>query len=124
MTIGTPKSLIDELSPREYGEDRIVLRLSESTSEPRALSPVIVEVDFSACDPEGVVLPLELVVTGPSGKVTERRQVFRRRVPTELTFTPIEGGSTLVRLAEMFHNRWWGKLVIEVEGDPLDRDAG
>lgn len=123
MTIAAPKSLIDELSPREYGEDRIALSLALPSIKPRVFVPVVIRVDVSACAPEGLVLPLELIVTGPSGSATEQRQVFRKRVPTEITFTPVEGGSILVRLSELFHNRWWGKLVIPVVGDPLDREG-
>lgn len=123
MTLSTAKSLLDELSPREYGEDRIVLTLALPSVKPRVFVPVVIQVDASACDPEGLVLPVELIVTGPSGAATERRQVFRKRLPSEITFTPIEGGSILVRLAELYHNRWWGKLVIPVVGDPLDREG-
>lgn len=123
MTISAARSLIDELSPREYGEDRIVLSLSLPTIKPRVFVPVVIEVDASACDPEGLVLPIELIVAGPSGKATERRQVFRTRLPSEITFTPVEGGSILVLLRELFHNRWWGKLVLPVVGDPLDREG-
>lgn len=112
-------SVVDEISPREVGEDRIDLALDQETTSPQVFEPVIVQVDYSRCDPEGVVLPLELTVTGPSGQVT--RQFFRRTRPTEVSFRAQEGGSTLVRLAELYHNRWFGALVIDVAGDPLQR---
>ena len=112
-------SVVDEISPREVGEDRIDLALDETTTSPQVFEPVIVNVDFSRCDPEGVVLPLELTITGPSGEVT--RQYFRRTVPSQVSFRPQEGGSTLVRVAEVFHNRWFGALVVDVAGDPLQR---
>lgn len=123
MSISAPKSLIDELSPREYGEQRFTLALSESTPTPQVFQPVILTVDYSLCDPEGIVLPLQLVITGPSGAATQREHIFRRGAPAEITFTPLEGGSILVRLAEMFHNRWWGALELDVVGDPLDREG-
>lgn len=117
-------SLVDEISPRTMGENRIALALDADLAQEPALlvfQPIIVTVDYSACDPEGVVLPLEFTVTGPSGKATFLRKYFRRTVPAELTFTPTEGGTHLVRLAECFHNRWWGSLLIDVAGDALDR---
>jgi hypothetical protein len=114
-------ALVDELSPQEYGEDRIALTLSSETPSPRVFSPVIILVDLSRCVPEGVVLPLEFTVKGPSGSVTAQRRLLTRFVPNELTFRPTEGGSTLVRLAEIYHNRWFGVLVLDVLGDPLDQ---
>lgn len=117
-------SLVDEISPRTMGEDRIVLTLDASLAALPALlvfQPIILAVDYSACNPEGIVLPLEFTVTGPSGKATFQRRYFTRGAPAELTFTPTEGGSHLARLAECFHNRWWGSLLINVAGDALDR---
>lgn len=114
-------SVVDEISPREIGEDRIDLELSTDTLTPIVFAPVIVLVSFERCAPNGVVLPLEFTVTGPSGKATFQRRYFRRVRPAEITFRPTEGGSHLIRLAEMFHNRWFGALVVDVAGDALDR---
>lgn len=114
-------SVVDEISPREIGEDRIDLELSADTLVPIVFSPVIVLVSFERCLPEGVVLPLEFTITGPSGAATFQRRYYRRVQPVEITFRPTEGGSHLLRIAELFHNRWWGKLLIDVAGDPLDR---
>ncbi len=114
-------SVVDEISPREIGEDRIDLELSTDTLSPIVFAPVIVLVGYDRCAPEGVVLPLEFTVTGPSGTATFQRRYYRRVRPVEVTFRPTEGGSHLIRIAEMFHNRWWGALVIDVAGDALDR---
>lgn len=114
-------SIAEELSPSTYGEDRFDLTLSSETPNPIALSPVIVLVSYERADPEGVVLPLELTITGPSGRATFQRRFFRRLKPIEISFRPIEGGSTLIRVAELFHNRWFGKLVLDIAGTPLDR---
>ena len=114
-------SIVDEISPRPYGEDRLDLALSAATSSPRVGDPVIVLVSYDRCDPEGVVLPLEFTVTGPSGKATFQRRYYRRVRPVEVTFRPTEGGSHLIRIAELFHNRWWGALVVTVAGDALER---
>ena len=58
---------LDEISPRTYGEDRIKLSISTGQETARAFRGVLVDVDYSAARPEGVVLPLELTVQGPSG---------------------------------------------------------
>lgn len=110
-------SIVDEISPQYYGEDRLRLELSAATPNPRAFSPVQVTVDASRALPEGLRLPLEFTVTSQSQGATFHRQVFRNVVPTLLTFRPPEGGTMLFRLAEQFHNRWWGAVVIDVEGD-------
>ena len=112
-------AVVDEISPVGYGRDAIGLSLSLSTPNPKAFSPVVVDVDYAGAEPEGVRLPLELLVIGPSGAVSSFRRVFRRGAPAALAFTPIEGGSFLVRLAEQFHNRYFGALVVEVAGSPV-----
>jgi hypothetical protein len=111
----------DALSPSTYGEDRIDLTLSPETPTPIALSPVIILVAYDRADPEGICLPLELTITGPSGRGTFQRRFFRRVKPLEISFRPTEGGPTLIRLAELFHNRYIGRLVLDIAGNPLDR---
>lgn len=112
-------TLLDELSPTYYGEDRIRLQLAESIETVRAFSAVVLAVDYSATLPAGIVLPLELTVTPPSGAPNFLRRTFRRLAPSTLAFTPREGGRHLVRLAELFHNHWVGFLELDVEGDPV-----
>jgi hypothetical protein len=108
---------LDEISPSYYGEDRIRLTLTDPDQRLQAFTPILITVDYSRCLPEGIVLPLEFTVSAPStGNV---RTVFRRFSPPELAFTPQEGGSHLIRLAEQFHNQWFGKLVLEIAGDRL-----
>lgn len=110
--------LIEELSPETVGEDLITLTLDPLTLSPRAFSPVIVDVDYSRTLPDGVVLPLELVIQAPSASGYVRR-VIRRLAPADITFTPREGGTHLVMLREMYHQRWMGRLRVPVAGDPL-----
>lgn len=109
-------SFIDEISPRFIGEDRLRLTLSNPDQVLAAFTPVVVAVDYSATLPEGIVLPLELDVTAPSGEQILRK-VYRRFRPGELAFTPRAGGSFLVRLSEQYHNQWWGRLILEIAGD-------
>lgn len=112
-------SFLDEISPREVGEDRLRLQLTSPNQLLRAFEPILINVDYSRALPEGVVLPLELTVTAPS-EVNSVRVVYPRFIPQQVAFTPREGGSHLVRVAELYHNQWWGKLVLEIAGDRLD----
>lgn len=109
-------SLVDDISPSYYGEDRLRLTLADPNQLLQAFRHIIIAVDYAGALPEGILLPLEFTVTAPSG-VNSRRTVFRRFAPPELAFSPREGGSHLLRLAEQFHNRWVGLLVLEIEGD-------
>jgi hypothetical protein len=109
-------AVVDEVSPEEYGEDRIVLALVPEQS-PRQFEPVTITVDYEACLPADVVLPLEMTVTSESGAATFQRQVFLNLKPDELAFIPREGGQHLVRLFERFHNRWFGAVQFAVAGE-------
>lgn len=110
-------AVVDEVSPAYYGEDRIVLTLSPDTPSPAALDAVLIDVDYSACLPQGVVLPLEMLVTQQSGESTFQRSIFTLLAPSQLAFVPREGGRCLVRLGEKHHNRWFGSLEFDVSGE-------
>lgn len=110
---------LDEICPPYIGEDRLVLQLQQ-LGVVRAFEQVAISVDYSATEPEGVVLPLELLIQGPSPQSYVHR-VFRRSKPTTLIFTPREGGSHLITLREFAHNKWWGRLVVRVEGQLLEQ---
>jgi hypothetical protein len=114
--------LLDDIAPSYYGEDRIRLTLTDPDQLLQAFTPVLITVDYSRCLPEGVVLPLEFTVTAPS-TANAVRTVFRRFAVAGLAFTPREGGSHLVRLAEQFHNHWFGTLVLDITGDRLTAGA-
>jgi len=119
-------SIADEISPRTLGEDRFDLTLDVPEGldvldfVARAHSLVTVNVSYERADPEGALLPLEFVVVGPSGDSTRQTRHFQRFAPSTITFRPREGGETLVVLRELYHNRWFGRLVIDVEGDQLE----
>lgn len=112
----------DELCPDYVGEKRITLNLDDALATNRARTAVLVDVDYSECDPEGVVLPLVLTISTERATTFERR-VFRRKAPTQISFMPREGGLYTVRLAEFAHNRWFGSLVVTVLGDRLRSEA-
>jgi len=109
-------SLLDEISPRYYGEDRFRLTLTDPDQALVAFGAVLISADYSAALPQGIMLPLEFTVTAPSSG-NSTRKVFGRFPPTQLAFTPREGGSHLIRLAELYHNKWFGTLVVEIAGD-------
>lgn len=112
----------DELCPDYVGDSRIVLNLADPTETLRARTPIRISVNYDACDPEGVRLPLVLTVT-TERNTTFSRQVFRRMAPTTVTIVPIEGGTHTVRLAEFAHNRWGGTITLSVLGDRIRSEA-
>jgi|SRR6187551_293641 len=112
-------AVVDEVSPVTYGQDLIRLTLSQQTPTVRAFAACLIEVDYSKTLPAGIVLPLEFTVTSSGGASTAQRRVYRRLAPSLISFIPREGGPHLVRLAEAHHNRWFGSLLIEVDGSPL-----
>lgn len=109
-------NIIDELCPPTVGEKRIVLSLSEDSLSPRAFTAVNVLVDYTACDPEGVVYPLELTIVVPTEQ-DFRRVRFNRSAPSTISFQPREGGRHVLRLGELGHNRWFGFIEIDVAGE-------
>lgn len=108
----------DAICPPYIGEKRFVLSLLTDGTI-RAFAQMRIGVDYSACFPEGTMLPLEMIVQGPSQQSYVRR-VYSRARPTALLVTPKEGGSHLVTLREFAHNKYWGSLVVNVDGPLLE----
>ncbi len=108
--------LIDELSPLTVGAERIALRPADPDAMPRAFDVYVLVVDYALCEPEGVMLPLEVIVTSPSDT---QRTLHRFFAPTELSIFPDEGGRWLVTLREVAHNKWWGRYAFTAAGDQL-----
>lgn len=111
-------SLLDDICPRYIRERRITLAL-EPGAATRALTPILVTVDYAKAAPEGVVLPLILEVQGPSAQSYQRKE-FTRTAPSSIIFTPREGGTHNVVLREAGHNRYWGSLRVSVEGEQFE----
>jgi hypothetical protein len=109
--------MIDEICPDYVGDDRITVTL-DPDSTPRAFSPFTVRINYSRCDPEGVVLPLEICLVAPSGANSECTTI-RTVVPDIRIFMPREGGAHLVVVRELYHNQWWGRLRVQVAGERL-----
>ena len=79
---------------------------------------ITVEVQDEAVT-SGLVLPLELRIVPPTPSGF-RRHFYTRKVPASFAFTPREGGTHLVALREVGHNRWHGELILNVDGPQLD----
>jgi len=113
-------TVLDELSPRYIGEDRLKLSLGEEEAVLQAFRSIVVHVDYTATLPQSVVPPLVLEVSGPS-VTSYHRRVFKRP-PASFVFTPLEGGPHTVTFREAAHNRWWGNLKLQIDGEQLDRE--
>ena len=115
-------NIIDEICPTYVGEQRIRMLANENSLRPRAFVALTIDVDYSACLPQGVVLPLELTIVAPTAQ-NFRRLVYTRAAPSQISFQPREGGKHVIRLGEVGHNRWFGYIEIEVAGEPATRDT-
>lgn len=82
---------------------------------PKTGNPETFVVDYGKTFPEGVSLPLRFEVQGPSRAAYYRRD-FVMQKPEELFFVPKEGGLHNITLRELFHNKWWGALQIDIAG--------
>lgn len=119
-------SVQEEINPA-YGEEaRIVLTLDDINAPVFPRRPCRVNVDTSRCIapgpngtsiPVGLMLPIEIIITGPRGEPDFVRIVDRRTVRTSLTWTPRGPGRHTIVLREAAHNRWFGSLNVDVVGD-------
>jgi hypothetical protein len=118
------RKLIDILSPRTIGAENISIQLDPSSEPLLTYKPVTLMIDYSACLPAGISLPLELIVQPAktnslnSGFISA---LFRRSAPSSYTFIPQTAGQHLIRLREIAHNRYQGRLTIVVGGDEFNR---
>lgn len=112
---------VELIAPDTVGERLIRLSLTDPDAPVRAQQPLTINIDYSAVAKlGGVVLPLEATVSSGSSAASWRRVFYRRIIPTTFTFTPVEGGPHVIRVAERFHNRWCGVLRVDVSGERLD----
>lgn len=111
---------LDEICPDYVGADKIRLSLAKSVIQPlQAFAVIDVNVDYSGCAPQGVVLPLVFTVVSPSSANFVRRLIRSSR-PSAVSFVPREGGRHIVRVGELGHNHWFGVLVLDVAGETTD----
>lgn len=109
---------LDEIAPRYIREKRIAVTVPSGAPAARAFQSFVLDVDYSRALPEGIALPLLLEIQGPSPQSYQRRE-FLRVAPQSIVFTPREGGMHLVTLREVAHNRWFGTIRIDVQGELL-----
>jgi hypothetical protein len=111
---------VDILAPTYVSEARIDLALLPDQEPLRPNVPITVSVNYDKADPQGIQLPLVFIVQPASigGVAGGYREVYYRVVaPDALTFTVPGPGEYLVSLTEVFHNRWQGRLIVNVTGD-------
>ncbi len=116
-------ALIDIISPTFLGESCIKVSVDPSCEPLMAFRPVMVDFDYAGAAPEGIALPLELIVQPALSAAADaggyHRKVFNRHPPTSYTFAVPSAGDYLVLIREVAHNQWQGRLVITVGGDRL-----
>jgi hypothetical protein len=111
---------VDILSPTYVGESKIDLALLPDQEPLRPNVPITVSVSYAKAAPSGIELPLVFILqpSGAGGVAGGYRETYYRTVaPTALTFTVPGPGAYLVSLTELFHNRWQGRLIVNVTGD-------
>lgn len=109
---------LDEISPAYVRDKRFDLTL-ELGANARANNSILINVSYKRALPQGASLPLVLEVQGPSAQSYQRRE-YTRVLPVALIVSPREGGPHLVTLREVAHNRWFGTLSLDVEGELLE----
>jgi hypothetical protein len=111
---------LDELSPATIGEDKI--GLTQDVSTIAQVGKVLqIDVDYSAVDLiGGVSLPIDVIVQGPT-EAGFLARVYRNYKPVSISFVPVEAGDHLVLIREQAHNRWVGRLIVTVAGDPFQQ---
>lgn len=114
---------LDLVSPVTMGSDQIVLTVANPTGEALLVGrPITIDFDYSATLPDGVVLPLILQVQPAFGRgVGYLEKVFRKTAPNSFAFSLPGAGQYLVLLRECFHNRWQGRLLIQVDGEEFSQ---
>lgn len=116
------KAQLDIIAPPEIGEDRFSLSANPACLPLLALNPVIIDIDYSGAGANGITPPIEIIVQPPSNDGSGFiRKRFYRAAPTSFSFVPITAGNHLVLVKEYCHNRWQGRLLIDVGGDEADK---
>ena len=112
-------ALVDEISPSYVGEDRIGLSLADPNQPIYVNTPIQVNIDYSGAAPEGLVLPLELSLSGPT-EGQYQRTLYTTSKPAAVVLVPRVKGQHFILLRERFHNRWQGRLLVDVLGDDME----
>lgn len=111
-------ALRDALRSESAASQSISLQLADPNATRRAHHAIALNV-FGT---EGLSLPLEMLITGPSaatGRRPPKRHTYRKLIPSRVSFIPREGGEHLVVLREQNNDRTWGYLLVTVTGTIL-----
>ncbi len=114
---------LDLVSPVDMGSDKIVVTVNNPTGEQLLVgTPITLDFDYSLTFPAFVKLPLILQVQPAFGRgVGYKETIFRDRVPNSFAFQVPGAGQYLAVLRECFHNRWQGRILIDVAGEEFSQ---
>jgi hypothetical protein len=113
---------LDLISPTYIGQDKIGITIDPASLPVLSGGIITLAFDYSDALPEGVVLPLKLIVQPAFGDGTGYfEKTFRRSVPTSYAFTVLGAGRYLAVLKELGHNSWQGRLLIDVAGEKFSQ---
>lgn len=114
--------LIDIISPRDIGADKIVITVDPSSEPLLSSSAITLNFDYSAASPGGVVLPLQFVLQPTFGRgVGYFEKEFRLDRPSSFTFRVPGAGQYLALLRECWHNSWQGRLLLDIGGEQFSQ---
>ena len=113
--------VVDYIAPDYIEEEKFSVSLESHGAVLYPNQPITVYFDYSLAGLEGPQLPIELVVQpmfGDGGAASGYfTKVFRSTVQNQYTFTVPSAGQYLIVNRELFHNRFFGRLVITAIGD-------
>ena len=110
---------LDEIAPEYLRDQRFTVRI-DGDDTPAANRAVLLVCGYAGAAPQGASPPLIFEAKGPS-RLGYRKSVFYR-APATIVWVPREGGLHLITIRELAHNRWFGSLRVQVEGDPLESE--
>lgn len=109
--------ITDTICPDFFGDENISIEL---LTEDALLAGTPVTVGFSYDDVGecGLIPPIDVFVKHlKSGSLYSHTKKFSDFVPESYTFKAGDSGTYLITIRERYHNCFWGRLIIEVQGD-------
>lgn len=111
-----PSNTASEMFPDDFGAEVLILAPLEADARARSFEPFPLVVSLAtAQQPNGIAPPFEVIFAAPSGR-HERVELYE--APLAIMLRAQEGGPHRVTLREIAHNRWWGSITVDVDGDP------
>ena len=113
-----PATGAEEMFPDTFQAEVIDIAPLDVTATARAFEAypftVAVKTSPKTYVDAGLVPPLELILASPSGAHYAQELA---EVPIAVAVTPTEAGRHRVTVREIAHNRWWGGLTFDVDGE-------